>query len=115
MLKYRVPSKIITDARGEFDSRVANLLNSQLAIKRVRTSRYAPRSNADIDVRWRSWKKFPKRNSVDMDDMKKLLPRFLFAINNAIILANIFKFKKKKLVQNGFKFVKIFLNLNVFE
>lgn len=81
--KYGVPSIITSDKGCEFNDNLGNALNKQLGIRRIRTSRYSPRSNGEIERRWRSLKAFIRRNTDDFRDFQFLFPKFIFQMNNS--------------------------------
>ena len=51
-------------------------------IRRIRTCPYNPRANGEIERRWRTLKNFLRRNTKNMNDLRVLLPRAVFMINN---------------------------------
>ena len=73
--------ELFSDHGSEFDEKVMNLLVAQLGVKRIRTSRYSPRGNGEIERRWRIMKAHLKRNTSTLKDIAKMLPGFVFALN----------------------------------
>ena len=51
-------------------------------ISRITTSRYTPRSNGEIERRWRTIHRYISKHSKTWNDTLEILPKAVFAINN---------------------------------
>ena len=51
--QFGVPMVITTDRGLEFHDKIGDALMESLSIRRIRTSRYSPRANGEIERRWR--------------------------------------------------------------
>lgn len=81
--RFGLPGTIVSDQAKEIPGLKSNLMNV-LGIKRITTSAYSPRSNSEIERRWRTMREFFQRNtSTPFHGMQQLLPVFLFACNIA--------------------------------
>ena len=83
--RFGVPGTSLSDQakEKEIPGLKSNLMNI-LGIKRITISAYSPRSNGEIERRWRTMGKFFQRNtSTPFHDMQQLLPVFLFPFNIA--------------------------------
>ena len=84
--KFGVPTILTSDNAKEFFSKVMNEIMAMLNIKRIHTSRFSPRANGVIEVRWRHLKKIIKRNYAldDMQNLKRIVSAATFALNQWI-------------------------------
>ena len=70
--RFGVPSTIVSDKATEIPGLKHNLMNV-LGITRITTSAYSPRSNGEIERRWRTMREFFQRNTnTPFHDMQKL-------------------------------------------
>ena len=80
--KFGIPLRIVSDQGTEIPDKNHPTIKP-LGITRLTTSSYSPRSNGEIERRWKTMHDFLVRNTSDFHDLTKLLPVFLFACNLA--------------------------------
>ncbi|RZD33054.1 MAG: hypothetical protein CXT75_12105 [Methanobacteriota archaeon] len=76
------PDIITADQGRELNEKIGNHLFKMMGIRRIRTSRYNPRANGEIERRWRVTSNFIKKHTETLEDAEQLLPRAMFMINN---------------------------------
>lgn len=63
-LKFGVPKILSSDQLSEFDNESFAMITTMYGVKRIQTSRYSPRSNAEIERRWSMLKSTLRRNTL---------------------------------------------------
>lgn len=81
--EFGVPTILTSDNAQEFFSKVMNEIIAMFNIQCIHTSRFRPRANGVIEVRWRHLKNIIERNYAldDIQNLNRIVTAAIFALN----------------------------------